>query len=72
MAIEDAVVLGEELMGAGTLDNQLARFMRRRFPRCEYIVRASESVGEMQMRGAKPGAEMGIVQEMLEVTAQPV
>jgi 2-polyprenyl-6-methoxyphenol hydroxylase-like FAD-dependent oxidoreductase len=72
MAIEDAVVLGEELMRSGTLDDQLTCFMQRRFPRCEYIVRASESVGEMQMRGAKPGAEMAIVQEMLEVTAQPI
>lgn len=72
MAIEDAVVLGEELTGAGTIDDQLKRFMRRRFPRCEYIVRASESVGEIQMSGAKPGAEMAIVQEMLEVTAQPI
>jgi 2-polyprenyl-6-methoxyphenol hydroxylase-like FAD-dependent oxidoreductase len=72
MAIEDAVVLSEELMGEGALNDQLTRFMRRRFPRCEYIVRASESVGEMQMRGARPGAEMAIVQEMLEVTAQPI
>jgi 2-polyprenyl-6-methoxyphenol hydroxylase-like FAD-dependent oxidoreductase len=72
MAIEDAVVLGEELTGPGDLDDQLKRFMKRRFSRCEYIVRASESAGELQLRGAKPGAEVAIVAEMLEVTAQPI
>ena len=72
MAIEDAVVLAEELEGGGEIEGQLTRFMHRRFARCEYIVRASESVGDMQMRGARPGAEMAIVQEMLEVTAQPI
>ena len=72
MAIEDAIVLAEELSAGGTVEDQLSRFMKRRFERCEYIVRSSESVGEMQMSGAKPGSEMAKVQEMLEVTARPI
>lgn len=72
MAIEDAVVLGEELAAGGGIEDQLSRFMKRRFERCQYICRASESVGEMQMQGAKPGSEMAKVQEMLEVTARPI
>jgi 2-polyprenyl-6-methoxyphenol hydroxylase-like FAD-dependent oxidoreductase len=40
-AVEDAVVLGEELAAAQPLDAALEAFMRRRFERCKIVIDAS-------------------------------
>lgn len=51
MAIEDAVVLGEEIRAGGTVDDTLQRFMQRRFERAKLVVETSVEIGEMQKRG---------------------
>jgi 2-polyprenyl-6-methoxyphenol hydroxylase-like FAD-dependent oxidoreductase len=72
MAIEDAVVLSQELNGAGSLEDSLARFMRRRFERCKFIVEKSELVGTWQMNRSPDANIPALVNEMIEVTAQPI
>jgi 2-polyprenyl-6-methoxyphenol hydroxylase-like FAD-dependent oxidoreductase len=52
MAIEDALVLGEEIARGGDLPVMLQRFEERRFERCRLVVENSVSIGEMEMRGA--------------------
>ena len=47
-AIEDAVVLGEELAGAQSLALALDAFMARRFDRCRFVVENSLQIGEWE------------------------
>jgi len=73
MAIEDAVVLAEELTSVGSVERQLERFMKRRYERCKFIVESSELIGKYQM--GEPGTEVdekSMVEEMQRVTAQPI
>ncbi|WP_322981482.1 FAD-dependent oxidoreductase [Pseudomonas sp. C11] len=72
MAIEDALVLSEELTGEGDLPQQLARFMARRFERCKYIAEKSLLAGEKEMARDRDFDRIGLVKEMLAVTAQPI
>ena len=52
LAIEDAVVLAEELDAGGGLDRSLDRFMARRYERCRAVVEGSVLQGELEQRGA--------------------
>ena len=72
MAIEDAVVLGEELTAGGTLQEQLQRFMARRFERCKFISEQSVLAGDKEMQQDRAFDRIGLVKRMLELTAQPV
>ncbi|SDH32716.1 FAD-dependent oxidoreductase [Pseudomonas panipatensis] len=72
MAIEDAVVLSEELTAGGSLDEQLRRFMARRFERCKFISDSSLLAGEKEIQRAHDFDRIGLVKRMLEVTAQPI
>ena len=72
MAIEDAVVLSEELTSAGTVVEQLQRFMARRFERCKYIFENSVLVGEKEIQHDRSFDRIGLVKEMLVRTAQPI
>lgn len=71
IAIEDALVLGEELNSNGPIEAGLERFMKRRFERCKYVVERSAQLGEWQMQGV-PVDNGKIVDEMLEITSQPI
>lgn len=72
MAIEDAVVLAEELTAGGDLDDQLRRFMGRRFERCRYISEMSLLAGEKEIQRDPTFDRIGLVKQMLEVTARPI
>lgn len=72
MAIEDAVVLAEELSTADCLQRQLSRYMERRFDRCRYITEHSELIGKFQMGEVQDVDEKSLVEEMQRVTAQPI
>jgi 2-polyprenyl-6-methoxyphenol hydroxylase-like FAD-dependent oxidoreductase len=73
MAIEDAVVLSEELGGDGSVEERLDRYMKRRYERCKFIVESSELIGKYQMdEGAVPIDEKSMVEQMQRVTAQPI
>jgi 2-polyprenyl-6-methoxyphenol hydroxylase-like FAD-dependent oxidoreductase len=71
IAIEDALVLGQELDSGDPIEIGLQRFMKRRYERCKYVVETSLQLGEWQMQGI--AVDNGkIVNEMLEVTSQPI
>ena len=60
MAIEDAVVLGEEVATGGSVSDVLVRFMQRRFERARLVVETSVQIGEMLVGGV-PVAEQNAV-----------
>jgi 2-polyprenyl-6-methoxyphenol hydroxylase-like FAD-dependent oxidoreductase len=53
-AIEDALVLTQELSGADDLEAALEAFMARRFDRCRFIVEGSEAIGAWEMDHSLP------------------
>jgi 2-polyprenyl-6-methoxyphenol hydroxylase-like FAD-dependent oxidoreductase len=67
LAIEDAVVLGEELSVGDDLPAALDRYMARRYERCKMVVDVSAQIGELEQlewkgqlpEGANIGALMG-------------
>ncbi len=54
MAVEDAVVLAEELGRGGEVEAALERFTGRRFDRCRMVVENSVRLGELEMTGGSP------------------
>jgi 2-polyprenyl-6-methoxyphenol hydroxylase-like FAD-dependent oxidoreductase len=68
LAIEDAVVLAEEIQKGGEISDIFGAYMKRRFDRCMMVVNASETLGEWELleyqgkslpEGANIGALMG-------------
>ena len=72
MAIEDAVVLAEELTSEGSVEEQLDRYMNRRYERCKFIVESSEAIGKFQLDEGPEVDEKAMVEEMQRVTAEPI
>jgi 2-polyprenyl-6-methoxyphenol hydroxylase-like FAD-dependent oxidoreductase len=72
MAIEDAVVLSEELTAAGSVQQQLGRFMERRFARCKFISESSVLAGDKEMQHDRDFDRIGLVKQMLARTAEPI
>ena len=58
MAIEDGVVLGEELASATSLPKALDAFMRRRLERVRLVVETSVAMSKMEADGVDPKAIM--------------
>lgn len=54
MAIEDGVVLVEELCARGSTGAALERFMARRFERCRLVIENSVELGRLEMSHAPP------------------
>lgn len=72
MAIEDAIVLAEELSRAATPEEAFPRYQARRMPRCRYIVEASRGIGDSQLGLAPPVDQARVVREMFQTIAQPI
>lgn len=72
MAIEDSLVLAEELARHDTVENALAAYRNRRFDRCAYIVRSSLAICMGQLGKAPPVDNAKATHEMFEVVAQPI
>jgi 2-polyprenyl-6-methoxyphenol hydroxylase-like FAD-dependent oxidoreductase len=60
MALEDAVVLAEELKAEGSVAEALDSFGRRRYDRCQLVVETSRELSRLQAEGAS-GDELGVV-----------
>jgi 2-polyprenyl-6-methoxyphenol hydroxylase-like FAD-dependent oxidoreductase len=72
MAIEDSLVLAEEIAKAETPQAAFAAFRTRRFERCKYIVEASLALCHGQI-GKGPLIEQAVATKaMFEVVAQPI
>jgi 2-polyprenyl-6-methoxyphenol hydroxylase-like FAD-dependent oxidoreductase len=72
MAIEDSIVLAQELAAAETVSEAFGNFQQRRFDRCKYIVDASLAICRSQL-GESPRVDQGkATAEMMQVVAQPL
>jgi 2-polyprenyl-6-methoxyphenol hydroxylase-like FAD-dependent oxidoreductase len=63
IAIEDALVLSEELAGEGGLERALTRFEERRWERCRLVVENSVQIGHMEQTHADPVALKRLMSE---------
>lgn len=72
MAIEDSLVLAEEIAAADTPEAAFTAFRARRYPRCKYIVDASLGLCRGQL-GKGPRIEQAeATRAMFEVVARPL
>ncbi|OYW45423.1 MAG: 2-polyprenyl-6-methoxyphenol hydroxylase [Sphingomonadales bacterium 32-68-7] len=72
MAIEDSIVLAEELAGRDTLEDAFTAYRDRRAARCRYIVEKSLAICHGQIGKGPPVDNARATAEMFEVTAQPI
>lgn len=72
MAIEDSVVLAEELARANTPGEAFAAFRNRRFERCRYIVEQSAAICDGQLGRRPPVNQAEAMHSMFAVTAEPI
>lgn len=71
MAVEDAIVLVDELDRHGDYDTALRAFMARRLPRGKLVVGNSLQLGEMEIAGA-PSDQIGaLMMASLKAIAEP-
>ncbi|MFN8355058.1 MAG: FAD-dependent monooxygenase [Spirosomataceae bacterium] len=66
LAIEDAVVLIEELQKEGSVEEIFERYMKRRYDRCKMVVEVSETLGAWELleytdQPLPEGANMGML-----------
>ena len=66
LAIEDAVVLIEELQKEGSVEETFERYMKRRYDRCKMVVDVSETLGAWELleyndQPLPEGANMGML-----------
>ncbi len=72
MAIEDSLVLAEELERNASVADAFHAFRARRFERCAYIVRASLAICMGQLGKGPPVDNARATAEMFAATAQPI
>ena len=72
MAIEDAVVLSEEVTSSDDLAAALGRFMERRFDRCRRIWEISRQLGTWEIEEAHDADFVGLTIESVQLTAAPI
>ncbi|WP_232476355.1 FAD-dependent monooxygenase [Flavisphingomonas formosensis] len=70
LAIEDGVVIAQELCRAETVEEALAAFMERRFDRCRLVVENSIEIGRVEM-AHQPDRINEIMNVSQEAIAQP-
>jgi 2-polyprenyl-6-methoxyphenol hydroxylase-like FAD-dependent oxidoreductase len=72
MAVEDAVVLGEELAQAVPLERALQVFMQRRFARARAIGEASIQLGEWEQQRTPDADPDGLLMRMRQLVSEPI
>lgn len=72
LAIEDGLVLAEEMATADRIEDALAAYFARRFDRCAAIVRSSLAICKGQLGEAPPVDNAKATAEMFALTAQPI
>lgn len=73
-AIEDGVVLAEELGAAGPdeVQDAFTRYAARRYERCKFIVEASVQIGDWEMHPSPDADRAGLTQRVMETMALPL
>lgn len=72
MAIEDAIVLAEEVARAETPEAAFEAYRERRFERCRYIVESSLAICHGQIGKGPPVDNQKATSEMFAVVAEPI
>ncbi len=72
MAIEDAIVLAEELQRAPAAAQACDAFMRRRYERCRLVVENSLEIGRREQRGDPVESQTALVEQSLRALAEPI
>ena len=72
MAIEDAIVLAEEIDRAETPQEAFTAYQDRRYERCKYIVDASLEICRGQLGLAPPPDQVKASTEMFQTVAEPI
>ncbi len=72
MAIEDAVVLAEELIKDQPVDKAMNTYMSRRWERAKFIWETSVGICQSEVVGRKDIDRAGLIRKMFEVTSQPI
>jgi len=72
MAIEDSIVLAEEIARHDTPEAAFSAYRERRFERCRYIVENSLAICLGQLGKGQPVDNAKATAEMFDVTAQPI
>jgi 2-polyprenyl-6-methoxyphenol hydroxylase-like FAD-dependent oxidoreductase len=72
MAIEDALVLAEEVTADGPLDAALARFMDRRHDRCKAVCDISRQIGRWEIERRHDADFAGLTRQSVILTAEPI
>jgi 2-polyprenyl-6-methoxyphenol hydroxylase-like FAD-dependent oxidoreductase len=68
-AIEDGVVLADELAHATSVEAAFTRYVARRYERCKFIVEASVQIGEWEMHPTPDADQPGLTQKVMETMA---
>jgi 2-polyprenyl-6-methoxyphenol hydroxylase-like FAD-dependent oxidoreductase len=71
-AIEDGIVLAEELAAGPLLPAALERFVERRFERCKIVIDGSTRIGRLEMEGALDGDYAGTIKRLTDAVAAPL
>ena len=73
MAVEDALVLAEELAVPNRpVEESLLAYSARRYPRCRHVVESSLMLGRLQLEGASPQEHGKVLSEALRVLAEDI
>jgi 2-polyprenyl-6-methoxyphenol hydroxylase-like FAD-dependent oxidoreductase len=72
MAVEDAIVLAEELAGHDTPQAAFAAYRERRYERCRYIVEKSLAICHGQIGKGPSVDNHKATAEMFAVVSQPI
>lgn len=72
MAIEDGIVLAEEIAARPHLETALQHFMVRRFERCRLVIENSVKLGQIEMRRGSPHEHARLMGEALAALRQPI
>jgi 2-polyprenyl-6-methoxyphenol hydroxylase-like FAD-dependent oxidoreductase len=72
MAVEDGVVLVEELERCTSLGAALEGFMARRFERCRRVIENSVELGRLEMTHGSPAVHAKLMSESLAALREPI
>lgn len=72
IAVEDAIVLAEELARSESVPDALGAFTRRREDRCRLVVTSSLQIGRLEQEQAPPQEQTAVVNRALAKLAEPI
>jgi 2-polyprenyl-6-methoxyphenol hydroxylase-like FAD-dependent oxidoreductase len=72
LAVEDAIVLADELSRSDSVADALDAFEKRREQRCRLVVDSSAEIGRLERAEAPPEAQSAVVARTLALLTEPI